>query len=154
MHWFHFNSTYMNVLKERLYQNISLIQNHKQTNSIDFYQESTRSNRALVLDEQVIHIIIRYFLLVFTLVHGNWGEWTHYTECSVTCGGGEQSRTRFCSNPSSGHGGNDCLLSGGNGTRGTEETESQSCNEQACPGNQLILCFDSFLSNSISCIGY
>ena len=70
------------------------------------------------------------------LVHGNWGEWSEFEQCNVTCGGGEQFRTRECEGAK--HGGKDCLLSDGSGKYGVEEKERQTCNEQPCPG--IIFC--------------
>ena len=67
-------------------------------------------------------------------VNGNWGEWTSYGECSLSCGGGVKQRNRYCNNPASAHGGQDCLLSDGSGNTGKEEGETAVCNAQACPG--------------------
>jgi len=67
-------------------------------------------------------------------VNGNWGEWSDYTDCSKTCGGGEQSRARSCTNPPAAFGGLDCLLSDGSGNRAKVESEDKKCNEQACQG--------------------
>jgi len=66
-------------------------------------------------------------------VNGNWGKWTDFGTCSVTCGGGRHSRTRTCNDPSSAHGGLDCLLSDASGLRGKEETNTKSCNDRGCP---------------------
>ena len=52
----------------------------------------------------------------------NWGPWGG---CSVTCGGGSQTRMRSCTNPPPAGGGADCQGS---------SSQSQSCNTSACPG--------------------
>ena len=64
-------------------------------------------------------------------VDGGWSEFGEWSECSATCGGGIQSRTRSCTNPVRAHGGTDCEGVG---------KENQSCNTQKCPGN---IYFDS-----------
>jgi len=53
-----------------------------------------------------------------------WGRWTEDSACSVTCGGGEKSRTRIVTQASR------------NGGRPCAEKDSmrvQACNTQACP---------------------
>ncbi|XP_050994845.1 LOW QUALITY PROTEIN: hemicentin-1 [Labeo rohita] len=41
-------------------------------------------------------------------VDGNWSEWSSWEECSRTCGQGNRTRVRTCSNPSAQHGGRAC----------------------------------------------
>ena len=53
-----------------------------------------------------------------------WGDYGDWTACSVTCGEGTQTRTREQTMPQSGNGAA-CV---------GEATETQSCNENACPG--------------------
>lgn len=53
-----------------------------------------------------------------------WSEWT---ECSLSCGGGSQSRSRSCHGPF--FGGSDC--SG-------DESEEQTCNDVYCPSKYLL----------------
>ncbi|XP_036354448.1 hemicentin-1-like isoform X2 [Octopus sinensis] len=42
-------------------------------------------------------------------VHGEWGTWNHWQECSKTCGEGHQLRYRLCNNPKPNHDGKDCM---------------------------------------------
>ena len=58
-------------------------------------------------------------------VNGNWGEWSSFSRCSVTCGEGTQTKTRTCNNPDPQYGGADCE---------GESEESQSCSaDTTCP---------------------
>lgn len=57
-------------------------------------------------------------------VDGNWGRWTPYSDCSVTCGGGVQQRTRACDSPAPSNGGQPCI---------GIDTETRPCAEWACP---------------------
>ncbi|CAK6971319.1 hemicentin-1 [Scomber scombrus] len=41
-------------------------------------------------------------------VDGNWSEWSLWEECSHTCGQGNRTRVRTCSNPPAQHGGRPC----------------------------------------------
>jgi hypothetical protein len=59
-----------------------------------------------------------------TPINGGWSAWSSYGSCSATCGGGTQTRTRTCTNPSPANGGADC-------TGGSSET--RSCNTESCP---------------------
>nr|XP_058946642.1 uncharacterized protein LOC131774603 [Pocillopora verrucosa] len=60
-------------------------------------------------------------------VPGGYDEWTQWSSCPVTCGGGTQVRTRNCTNPVPLNGGTDCSSLGGN-------METRNCNPAACPG--------------------
>ena len=55
-----------------------------------------------------------------------WGPWTPWSDCSVSCGGGVQRKTRECSKPGS-------VASGCKGRVFID----QKCNTQNCSGMQL-----------------
>ncbi|XP_071082134.1 coadhesin-like isoform X3 [Haliotis cracherodii] len=64
-------------------------------------------------------------------VDGGWSTysmWSPYSACSVSCGGGSQSRsrTRSCTNPTPAYGGSQCA---GEAT----DTYSRDCNTHPCP---------------------
>lgn len=81
---------------------------------------------------QLINVMINLFHLY--LAHGNWGAWTEVTQCTKTCGGGAQTKTRTCDSPAPGKNGQACMLSTGSG-RAMEETVTNAlCNTQACDG--------------------
>ena len=82
-------------------------------------------------------ILIHFFLFK---VNGGWAEWEDWKDCPVTCGGSNQSRIRLCDNPEPAFGGKHCT------DDGSIDSESQRCNENACPGTILIL----YMTN-ISC---
>lgn len=56
-------------------------------------------------------------------VDGVWLNWTNWSECSLTCQTGTQSRSRACDGPF--HDGADCPSE--------EGQETQNCNEELCP---------------------
>ena len=60
-------------------------------------------------------------------VHGQWSNWTEWTTCSVTCGGGNQTRFRLCDNPAPQYNGSLC-----DGNK-LEDFEEQDCNTNFCP---------------------
>ncbi|KAM9324527.1 hemicentin-1 [Gastrophryne carolinensis] len=55
-------------------------------------------------------------------IGGNWGPWEAWSECSLSCGGGQQIRTRSCEHSISGM---SCT---------GESTQLLKCNVQACQG--------------------
>ena len=63
---------------------------------------------------------------ILLTVNGGYSSWGPYGDCSKSCGGGEQSRKRTCTNPPPANGGKDCSSLGPN-------TSSRNCNEKNCP---------------------
>ena len=60
----------------------------------------------------------------FCVVDGEWGQWSTWGICSVSCNGGKSSRMRTCDDPRPQNGGLPC--SG-------VSSEFGDCNTQACP---------------------
>ena len=100
----------------------------------------------IIFKSFIIYLPIHDFLYLFILNHslvsfsilvdGGWsdyGDWSKFSDCSVTCGGGIQWRehTRQCNNPSPQYGGADCK---GKDT----ERESRACNEHHCPSKYIV----------------
>ena len=65
------------------------------------------------------------FAATKTVTDGGYSDWSPWTECSKSCGGGVKTRTRTCTNPSPSVGGRDCMHLG-------ESEELATCNDQAC----------------------
>ena len=65
--------------------------------------------------------------LLFKIVDGKFGAWTNWTDCSKTCGGGLQERTRECNNPPPSGGGKDCV---------GDRVETQACANDLCKGKK------------------
>lgn len=64
-------------------------------------------------------------MIIYIVVDGQWAEWNEWSECTVSCGKGYKSRNRSCSDPPPQSGGGVCH---GN------ETETDYCNTNNCPG--------------------
>lgn len=63
--------------------------------------------------------------LFVPIVDGNWSEWSSWEECSRTCGQGNRTRVRTCSNPPAQHGGRACE---------GKTVEVIMCSIRPCPG--------------------
>jgi len=66
-----------------------------------------------------------YGLENVTAIDGNYTEWSKWSECSTTCGEGQQSRSRECINPKPQFGGRNCSHIGGS-------EESRPCSIVSC----------------------
>ena len=61
-------------------------------------------------------------------VHGNWGQWTAWTSCSLSCGGGTRTRMRLCNAPSPGFNGRHCA---------GPAKQIDYCNREACESKYI-----------------
>ena len=58
-------------------------------------------------------------------VDGGWTTWTDWSDCTKSCGGGEQEKTRTCTNPAPAGAGAAC---------DGDAKETQACNTDECTG--------------------
>ena len=65
-----------------------------------------------------------FLLLIYFPVNGGWSDFVASSNCSKSCGGGEQTLMRICNNPSPSKCGKQC--------EGSIST-TQQCNNQDCP---------------------
>lgn len=77
-------------------------------------------------------------------IDGGWSSWVDVSGCTVTCGGGNQTRLRTCSNPPPNHGGQPCP---------GPNRDVQPCNVQACPVDGKWSTWGSWTSCPVSCGG-
>lgn len=61
----------------------------------------------------------------FDPVHGNWGDWSSWGSCTLSCGGGKRERLRKCDSPPPTDGGRYCP---------GQDKQITYCNKEACPG--------------------
>ena len=76
--------------------------------------------------------LICYFgIIILFSVDGGWDESEPWSDCSVSCGGGTQTKMKYCKNPEPVNGGRVCpgdpLMEG-------------PCNETPCPSLPRTIC--------------
>ena len=67
---------------------------------------------------------------IIPAVDGNWSVWSSWGTCSVSCGGGTETKTRTCDDPAPTYGGKPCV---------GDPSEDQNCNPSPCQSNYFIL---------------
>ena len=75
-------------------------------------------------------------------INGKFGEWSDYSKCSETCGGGIQNRTRKCDNPAPANGGADCV---------GKRTETHKCSIKPCPVDGVFGNWSNYSTCTVSC---
>ncbi|GFS05101.1 SCO-spondin-like [Elysia marginata] len=75
-------------------------------------------------------------------VNGVWSLWSSWSQCSVTCEGGFQTRTRQCNHPAKQHGGRDCQ---------GESVQTRSCTLDMCPVNGVWQAWGPWDACSVTC---
>lgn len=74
-------------------------------------------------------LFVILFDIFICLVNGGWSIWGTWGSCSLTCGGGSQTRMRTCTSPPPSGGGAACSGS---------SSQSQLCNTNGCSGKKYI----------------
>uniref|UniRef100_S4RTI8 Thrombospondin 1 n=1 Tax=Petromyzon marinus TaxID=7757 RepID=S4RTI8_PETMA len=76
-------------------------------------------------------------------VDGQYGPWSPWSACPVTCGGALRERARLCNNPKPQYNGKDCLGS---------DRETEICNKKPCPVDGCLSnpCFAGAKCNSFA----
>ena len=75
-------------------------------------------------------------------VDGNWGSWTRFSICSVTCGFGTMTKRRQCNNPKPASGGKTCPGSA---------VGNRRCNHRQCPQHGGWSLWSSWSSCPVTC---
>ena len=70
-------------------------------------------------------ILAESALLNVISVNGNWGSWTEWGSCTLSCGGGTRVRKRSCDTPAPSDNGRYCAGS---------DRQIDYCNKDDCPG--------------------
>nr|XP_019929037.2 uncharacterized protein LOC105343589 isoform X3 [Crassostrea gigas] len=78
------------------------------------------------------------------VVNGGWSIWSAWSTCTVSCGGGTQTRSRTCSDPAPLNGGDECL---------GQDTESQDCNSDGCKVDGGWSIWSAWSTCTVSCGG-
>ena len=99
---------------------------------IRYYRYRIHQKPSLTLTIHYTNYIISTILLL--QVHGGWVNWSGWSECSVTCGDGNRSRSRTCTNPVPSSDGRQCI--------GAPKV-SKSCNIKPCPSKLNVFVFVS-----------
>ena len=85
----------------------------------------------------VVITSFKFFYLLYTEVgtgdkDGGYSQWSEWTECSKTCGGGIQERERTCTSPKPEGNGKNCDHLG-------PSMETRGCNIEGCKREYLIV---------------
>ena len=82
---------------------------------------------------------IAYFYnnILYLIVDGVWDGWSQWQDCPVTCGGGDQERSRTCNFSDPSNKGLYCQHDGSSGS------QTQRCGEASCPGKKNCIVISS-----------
>ena len=79
-------------------------------------------------------------------IHGGYSQWSNFSACTLTCGGGRKTRIRTCTEPIPQYGGEDCHHFG-------PANETRRCNTHYCPVDGGYSDWSEFTKCTKSCAG-
>ncbi|XP_068752195.1 uncharacterized protein [Montipora capricornis] len=82
------------------------------------------------------------YLMESKAADGKYTNWSNFSSCTVSCGGGMKMRHRSCTSPSPKHGGKNCT---------GKSTQTESCFLGRCPINGNYSQWTGFTSCTLSC---
>ena len=92
------------------------------------YVSESKSNEFYQFKTSAVYTLFKAFMSWMVLlisVNGSWSQWSSWQPCSVTCGGGNRTRTRTCSYSAPKWNRQEC-----SGTN----TSTERCNLHECKG--------------------
>ena len=107
---------------------IYVLENHLSSQSLWIFNITTTFNNDSKSSAKPVCEID--WLILNVPADGGWSDWNGWGECSQSCDGGTQTRTRACTSPPPDPEGAPCL---------GEVNQTQACNIETCPGRQYIL---------------
>ncbi|XP_064617624.1 meprin A subunit beta-like [Liolophura sinensis] len=87
------------------------------------YMRDGPSESCTYIDRGKLDSMYAFTLEFDAAVDGQWGMWSEWSKCSVTCGTGSMTRNRICNNPEPDNGGRECV---GN-DQATEQCHMKDC---------------------------
>ena len=87
-----------------------------------------RSGQVVCSSQMMIDLCMSVIVMWNVAVNGNWGSWTEWGSCTLSCGGGTRVRSRGCDSPAPSRNGRYCVGS---------DRQIDYCNKDDCPGLTL-----------------
>ncbi|KAL9955603.1 hypothetical protein ACROYT_G036947 [Oculina patagonica] len=120
-----------NGATEEIHSSAKIFATNNDRNSIvkyDLIPPITAKYIRIIPESWYAYIALRVEFYGCAANNGGYSQWGDWTKCSVTCGTGQRSRSRTCTNPPPSSGGKDCSGLG-------PDKETGECDSGGCPVN-------------------